>query len=270
MLIPHITISRFNERWLVLGDVTNSTRFMRLVDQYTNGKLDDNNELLFKLTHQYNQAIETIYQQVQYEMPEQAALANTMGDGFLAVGLPGHGNPHIQYEFPAVLRMCLVVKEAVDKEMSTTRSDTEKAIQSKISILPHFLAELKLKLCIHTGYIITSVGFNRYVGECINRAARIASNAFKKVSANELVLSDEYFQLLPNDLKSCESVQSEQISLENYFEDQEADQVRVWRVPFEWNTFWQLAIAPEDSYYEYYGRTHQDDIAYLQQKLYER
>lgn len=103
MPIPHITISRFNERRLVLGDVTNSTRFMRLVDQYTNGTLGDENNLLYKLTHQYNQAIETIYQQVELEMPEQAVLANTMGDGFLAVGLPGHGNPHIQYEFPAVL-----------------------------------------------------------------------------------------------------------------------------------------------------------------------
>ncbi len=257
-------ITRFNERWIVLGDITNSTLFFHLLDKITNGKTSDNH-LLFDVTHTFNSAIESMYRDVEVAKPENASLGNTMGDGFLVVGFAGHGSSHIKYEFAPTLLMCLQVKRETDKRLAKVRKEICEKIRAILGVNA-CLPDLKLKLCVHFGYVLTSVGFNRYIGNCINYSARIVSSAFKEKSTNVLVLTDKYFQLLPEDLRKCvsDSKLPEEIELRKYFDKDESALVVIWRIPFDHKDFWRTV----GQYRSYYDPT--KDMEFLREKLYSR
>ncbi len=265
-MVTRMVTTRFNERWIVLGDIRNSARFFYLLDKHTNHKTEGN-ELLFKVTSMLNLAIECIYQIVEQAKPEKASLGNTMGDGFLVIGFAGHGSPHIAYEFADMLRMCKRVKREADRILAETKGkileEIEEVMEPGDGVL---LPDLELKLCVHSGYVLTSVGFNRYIGDSINRCARVISSAFEEKQTNAIVLTDDYFQLLPRDLGEIASGQclSEEIRLRNYFERGESDSVTIWRIPFDYETFWETV----KDYLRYYDPT--KDMGYLAKKLYSR
>lgn len=260
------TTTRFNERWFVLGDIRNSTRFFHALDKTTNNIIPGNNDLLFNITHELNSAIESIYRQIEKIRPETASLGNTMGDGFLVVGLAGHGSFYIQYEFTDALLMCYKVKSEADNMLGKISDMISKVIKDKGISLDFSLPDLKLKLCIHFGYVLTSVGFNRYIGDCINYCARVISSAFEDRPTDSLVLTDEYFKLLPKDIQEyaqCSKL-SEQIELENYFLKCEENQATIWRIPFGDKNFWNM-VRGYDKYYD-----PSKDIEKLKKDLYEK
>ena len=187
-------IVRHNERWIVLGDVTNSTEFLYALTHTLEG------QKLFEITSHYNALIESMYRTVEHYAPETSTLINTMGDGFLVAGMAGHGTSYIQYEFPGVLQMCYSIKEEVDKyliqETKSIKTQIEEQTKNQIK-----LPNLRLKLCVDYGHILTSIGFNRYIGDCINYSSRILSVAFPNEEENSFVLTRRYFGLLPNDIQ---------------------------------------------------------------------
>lgn len=172
---------QYAERWVVIGDLTNSTEFLFNLDN----KLKE--EPQGAAISKYSSMIESIYGLAERMLPSGAILANTMGDGFLLLGSQGHGSGHIRYEFPHVLEMCRILKSRADEILWKGIE----AIQSRCaSVSP--VPQVYLKLCLSFGTVMTTVGHGRHVGNCLNFASRVLSAEQKCIFKHGFAVTEKY------------------------------------------------------------------------------
>lgn len=172
---------QYAERWVVIGDLTNSTEFLFNLDNKLNGEPQGT------AISKYSSMIESIYGLAERMLPSGAILANTMGDGFLLLGSQGHGSGHIRYDFPHVLEMCRIIKDRADEILRKGIED----IQSRCgSVSPVPL--IHLKLCLSFGTVMTTVGHGRHVGDCLNFASRVLSAEQKNVFQHGFAVTEKY------------------------------------------------------------------------------
>lgn len=230
-----------SERWIILGDVTNSTYFLNLLDS----KLEGN--VKFATIGRYEDGIERMYLQIQKVIGSTAStaiLGNTMGDGFLVLGMHGHGVPHIQWEFPRVLLACNELKKTLDGILDETIKEIYNLTRNNIR-----LPSLKIRICVNQGLIATSLALNRFVGDCINYTARLLScwNDIVEDDEKVFLLTKGYFDLLPVDLKEkARQAKFEKIiNVGNYPEKNQITREVIYKIFIESNEtqvieFWRL------------------------------
>jgi len=216
-----------SERWIIMGDVKNSTQFLNSLRVNLRG------DLLFKTVIRYNYGFEKMYLTVQKSIKSTAMLGNTMGDGFLILGMHGHGDPHIKWEFPNVLVSCRYLKNEIDKILDETKNEIIKSFNLDNLGLP----ALSIKLCVNRGLIATNLAFNRVVGDCINYTSRILScwDNFVEEDERIFLLTEDYFDLLPDDLKKvAEGTKLKQpATILDYPKHGEKDETNVYKIPVD-------------------------------------
>ncbi|MGH9870602.1 MAG: hypothetical protein ACREAA_20890 [Candidatus Polarisedimenticolia bacterium] len=179
-----------------MADISRSTEFMHSIKQHCFG-IGDGNRTFFKMTSVWNEAIETTFRAAELCIPERASLANTMGDGFMVLGSAEHGTEVIRQELPDLIMGSIFLKLVADEALGVAQHDISREISSVVGAQLE-LPRPRLKIVVGCGHVIQSLSFNRYIGDCINRLARLMVAAFPSDDpVDAIVVEDELFQLLP-------------------------------------------------------------------------
>ena len=186
-----------SERWILLADVTNSTHFFWELAQAGAAKPD----ALFETSCIYSGNMESIFSMMA-NVPEDwlvAKLGNTMGDGFILVGRHGHGAAdHIREDAAKVLYLAKCVKEQCDSILDRIRQTVSETLSRHGT--DRELPELKMKVTLHHGYLVTMKRSERFFGDTVNYCARVASAAFAGWS-DGVVLTGKFLDVLQGPLR---------------------------------------------------------------------
>ncbi len=212
------------EVWVMLGDITNSTEFF-----YRLTELGEVNPAKFHHASAFFVGqiggLFSLVEQTIVPAPG-AVLGNTMGDGFLVVGNYGHGSQHITNEAKLVMQMATKIKKGGDELLAKLKFDVETIL--KISV-----PDLRLKIAVNQGFMVIDLKEKRYVGDTINYCSRVSSSAFKG-STEGIVMTDRFFDVLPQDLKVLMSPFKKDVKLDHYpSKHDEARPFSVYRFPLE-------------------------------------
>jgi len=220
-----------SERWILLADVTDSTQFFWELTQA--GVVKPN--ALFEASGIYSGNMESIFNMMA-NLPQGrlvVQLGNTMGDGFILVGRHGHGTIHIAQDAPKVLLLAKLVKEQCDRFLSKVR-------QSIIGVLEHHqtprtLPELRMKVTLHHGYLVTMMCSQRFFGDTVNYCSRVASAAFKGWNEG-IVLTGKFVDVLPQPLQP--KVRAHQCKIEMYYPKKQKQEDLAYRINLSQSDIW--------------------------------
>jgi class 3 adenylate cyclase len=181
-----------SERWILLADVSNSTHFFWELMQAGRQKPD----ALFKGSSIYSANMESIFGQMANICSDRlvAHLGNTMGDGFILVGRHGHGADHIKKDAPRVLQLASRVKTESDRVLADTKQGIGQLLNEMRT--PRTLPDIKMKVTLHHGFVVTMMRSQRFFGDTVNYCARIASAAFEQWHEG-VVITKSFLEVLP-------------------------------------------------------------------------
>lgn len=188
--------SLLGKHWVLLADVTNSTSFFWALRQAATL----NRAALFEGGPLYAACMESIFGRMANVCSDRlvAHLGNTMGDGFILVGQHGNGSVHITKDAPRALQLARDVKTYCDAELSDVKVRIATLRREKST--PRELPDLRMKVTLHHGFIVTMLQGQRFVGDTVNYCARIAGAAFDGWNEG-VVLTKDFFDILPEELK---------------------------------------------------------------------
>lgn len=179
-----------SERWIILGDITNSTKTLNIISKYEKSK-----GMHFKLMQVYNETIENIWIYAQKGIHwfglSGARFANTMGDGFLVLGSYEKGTPLTKEQIPRILIYAKFVKEMSDFFLKELVKIFEKiaSTPNKPFILRNEIKAnqnpLIMRILIDHGNVYESYLFNRYTGDRINYCSKILNKAYKEYASKD-------------------------------------------------------------------------------------
>ncbi|OGL42578.1 MAG: hypothetical protein A2161_05225 [Candidatus Schekmanbacteria bacterium RBG_13_48_7] len=183
------------ENWIILGDATDSTLTL---NKLSNTKGPDG-QLHFPLMNLYNSAFEEIWNEVlikiKYLGLKGARLANTMGDGFLVLGVPETGIMTSGYQMPLILEFAKKIKYTADEILSKLKQNVNNMAEDKIgNILLKENQNLKMRILISHGNVYESFLHNRYMGDSINYGSKILSYIYRDCIGEPVIFVDN----LPN------------------------------------------------------------------------
>jgi class 3 adenylate cyclase len=127
-----------------------------------------------------------------------AHLGNTMGDGFILVGRHGHGADHIRRDALRVLQLARTVKTKSEEILAAARQRITERLRD--NGVPRSLPDLKVKVTLHHGFVVTMMQSQRFFGDTVNYCARIASAAFDKWHEG-IVLTEGFLWILPDAIR---------------------------------------------------------------------
>lgn len=232
--------SHCSERWIIVGDLTGSTEFQwRLWDIHKKSP-----QAFFDAAFDFARTVNTIIDDVKLDMGRRlprVRLGNTMGDGFMLVGPDGHGFTHIAKEAGGIIDAASAIKTQLDNNLTDLHKRTSDVLRMNGVEGPE-LPDLKLKLTIHCGFMVTDpseeprivrtsssikrfIATQRYIGDSINYCYRISSAAFGKDYHHGIVVTEIFgnLQPLPSDYVR------ESIKVTNYPRRGSAEDATVFR-----------------------------------------
>jgi class 3 adenylate cyclase len=231
-----------SERWILLADVTNSTHFFWELKEA--GRQKPN--ALFKSSSLYSGHMEAIFNMVANGWKNwiEMELGNTMGDGFILVGRHGHGMDHIRQDAPRVLELAREVKTECDSTLSRVKDSILEILEKQD--VPRQLPDLKMKVTLHHGYLVTMMQSQRFFGDTVNYCARVASAAFKDWNAG-VVLTKEFVDVLPESIRS--EVSKLSVPIEIRYPKKEIAKDKAYRIDLSNDELWarNKALASLDS-----------------------
>lgn len=222
-----------SEGWILLADVTNSTHFFWELAEAGRQKRD----AFFKTSSMYSGNMEGIFNMMTNTIIPQhrleARLGNTMGDSFIIVGRYGHGDAHIREDAAKILLLAKEVKNQCDGLLDHARKCVEEVLQ-------HYgvhreLPELKIKVTLHHGYLVTISKNQRFFGDTVNYCARIASAAFSDWNEG-IVLTKKFLQVLPESVHGSVKKLRHDVSI-RYPKKEEANH-QVYRIGLSESAIW--------------------------------
>jgi len=215
----------------LLADVTDSTRFFWELTEA--GKIKP--DALFETSCIYSGNMESIFN-IMAKLPQHrliAKLGNTMGDGFILVGRHGHGATHIKEDAVQVLSLAKLVKEQCDPILARTLQDIDDTLKHHKT--PRILPELKMKITLHHGYLVTMMRSQRFFGDTVNYCERVASAAFKGWNEG-VVLTDKFVDVLPEPLQ--DRVRAHQHEIEMCYPRNQKEKDSAYRISLSQSDIW--------------------------------
>ncbi|MBL7177693.1 MAG: hypothetical protein ISS66_17870 [Desulfobacteraceae bacterium] len=214
-----------SERWVLLGDITSSTQFSAEMAAFG----AERQEQYLHWATLFGGLIENMLRVVAKRVSRLPGgiIGNTMGDGFLALGVHGHGKPHITRDAAVLLLKMHSIKMDGDLAISDIRDHILANIRKHVGPASS-LPELKLKLSLNQGLVITAFAKDekppegdlpterRFVGDTINYCARVGASAFGQWNDSNLVLTKRFFAATPNKLQAMLQPYRQQLTVRNY------------------------------------------------------
>lgn len=237
-----------SERWVLLGDLTSSTEFSAKLAKIGATHPAEHLHWVTLFSGLVENLLRVIAKRV-YNLPG-ASIGNTMGDGFLAFGVHGHGSPHITEDAIPLLSEMRGIKLDGDLAISHARAQIVADIRKHINE-EFALPELKLKLSVNQGLVITVFAREknppegelpkerRFVGDTINYCARVGSSAFSELDDRHLILTNRFFSVAPDNLQELVRPFRTPITIDSYPSKKQKETSEIYPVPVDDQQFWK-------------------------------